>query len=218
MADGLLSLVRTVGVLVGLWGSYVTAPDAWRELVSSALRALKDQWHEDVARLHVVRHRVSLFVNRLLRRPAATTTHPIGIPDSVSISDQVTITVTEEANVWSEQVEGQIEILRARTERLKDDLRTLRSQQARGIDELRAALSASDVERTAALDALRQEQRRKEAALLAINVRGLPLIGLSLLLSGLPDAMLRWAPASLALLVITGVLVLVVGLGRPGAP
>jgi hypothetical protein len=214
-ADRLVALVRFVGVVVGIWGIYLTAPEAWRDLRRRVVGTLREQYQQDRAAL---RERMSRLVDlgrRLLRRPINITAYPEPIESAQSIGDNVTSTATEAAEVWSPQVDGQIEILRARIANLAAEVGELRVQQAQGINDLRMALAATADEQAEKLDALRTEQRRKEAALLDINVRGLPLVGVSILLSGLPDPLVRWWPAATLLLAIAILLVLGVGFGRP---
>lgn len=90
-------------------------------------------------------------------------------------------------SVWSDDPAQQLEILRQRTESLDRALQAVRVADHSDLAGIRAEVAALRNEHTMAFDDLRAEREERDRVTLRFNARGLPLIGASIILSGLPD-------------------------------
>lgn len=82
---------------------------------------------------------------------------------------------------------------------------------------LAARLAHESAARRAALKAQEAQRRREEQQAARIDARGLPLIGLGVLMTGIPDGLARWPWLGWALIVLAGILVIWLALWPFGA-
>ncbi|TWP37957.1 hypothetical protein [Leekyejoonella antrihumi] len=104
------------------------------------------------------------------------------------------MSVAAEGSIWSDDVAEQIKILRKRGECLAESVEALRAEHGQRLDGLEAALVGDRAANEEALADMREQQAERDRQSRAIDARGLPLIGVSFLLAGLPDPIVaeRW--------------------------
>lgn len=170
-SEWLLALVRTVAVVVGILGTGIAAPTAVRTVWDTTRRPIVSAWYRLRARLGFPSHR------------------NIDLADgSTSLQGFGTLTASGEATShWPEDPSEQVEQLRLRTESLEKALNTLRVANHAEIQALRAEIEGVRTHHETQVEALRAEQQERDREDLRVNARGLPLIGASIVLSGLPD-------------------------------
>lgn len=167
----LLPAVRVVGVALGVWGAVMVSPDAAREVAST----VATNWLRLRARLGFPRNR---------------TVQASGHAAAASVATGAGVAFDARVLVWPNDAAGQIEILRQRTDTLDDAVATLRTdhkEQIARVNDKIEGVRAAHRAAIAGLEARQQEQKRTD---LKVNARGLPLIGASIVLSGLPDAVM----------------------------
>lgn len=170
--DWLLAVVRFAGVAVGILGTAIASPDAARAVGRTVRSYAMARWSRLQALLHMPQRR------------------DIYLADGVSGSDafgSVTVNTEASGSVWSDDPAQQLEILRQRTESLDRALQAVRIANHNDLAGIRAEIAALRSEHTTAFDDLRAEQEERDRQTIRFNARGLPLIGASIILSGLPD-------------------------------
>lgn len=170
--DWLLASVRFAGVAVGIFGAGIASPDAARAVGRTIRSYVAARWWRLRALLRIPNHR------------------DIYLADSVGASDAFgrnTVTVEDSGSVWSDDPADQMEILRQRTERLERALQAVRVANHNDVAGVRAEVAALRNEHSTAFADMRAEQDERDRQTLRFNARGLPLIGASIILSGLPD-------------------------------
>ncbi|MCQ9162966.1 hypothetical protein [Arthrobacter sp. STN4] len=164
----LVDFVRVVGVAFGLWGAILTVPGAAKRVGRDFATLSRRVWAW-------VRRRQSVNVHAGAARGTVTFGTPIAIGESRLPSP------------LAGEVGAQIEQLRAFANGLAGRVTALQRDLAEQINALRHSLDALRLAHDAAMTKLEAERRQADQSTLTINARGLPLIGLSILLSGLPD-------------------------------
>jgi hypothetical protein len=194
----LVEVVRYVGVGTGLVGAFVTAPSETRLLLKDGLSALT------TVRRFVLRH--VPWYHR------SATVHVSSIDGGVAFGG-AHVAIHAEGWVWAPDgpVADQIDALRRRTDSLRESITQVRTEHSRRIDDVSTRLDASDAEHRAAITSLRRLHDEREKRGARIDAAGLPLIGLSIVLSGLPDQAVRQAPVSAILLAITAAALILTG-------
>jgi hypothetical protein len=170
--DWLLALVRFLGVAVGILGTGIASPDAARAVSRTVRSYVVACWLRLRALLRIPKHR------------------DIHLADSVGASDalgRLTVTAEASGSVWSDDPAEQVEILRQRTESLDRALQAVRVANHNDLASIRAEVAALRNEHSTAFADMRAEQDERDRQTLRFNARGLPLIGASIILSGLPD-------------------------------
>lgn len=170
--DWLLALVRFLGVAVGILGTGIASPDAARAVGRTVRSYVVACWLRLRALLRIPKHR------------------DIYLADSVGASDalgRLTVTAEASGSVWSDDPAEQVEILRQRTESLDRALQAVRVANHNDLASIRAEVAALRNEHSTAFADMRAEQDERDRQTLRFNARGLPLIGASIILSGLPD-------------------------------
>lgn len=194
----LIEIVRIVGVALGLWGAILTVPGA-------ATRVGRD--------FKFLGQKVWAWIRR--RRP--TTVHA-GV--AVGLSGMGGLAVGSERRLPSPlpgDVSAQIRLLTEFVNGLAGTIGALDRDLTMKIVELQQTQVAAQVAHTALAAKLDAERQLAEKSSLTINARGLPLIGLSILLSGLPDTWVGNPWVLGVLLAVSGLLIVItlVRLRRP---
>lgn len=178
MADpSLLSDVnRWVGVVIAVVGAVVVAPTGTRLLLESNWEWLRHRGNQ-------VRVQLARFLP-FLRRKVSTQ-----VASSMGIASTFGVTLTASSRAWRPMapVDERIEALHqhiteveGRLNEVSQQLRQETSERGRVVAELEATLKAEMAE----LRRLLKEQERQSAR---IDARGLPIIALGIVLSGIPD-------------------------------
>ena len=183
----LLDLMRFAGVVVGVAGTAITAPKALREvrrIVADSFRRLWAQrpWHK--------------------KPPPHTGSGSGTFTFTTSASGSVGV-----VGVWPDDVEGRIESLRRQAERIEEDLSQFRVQHGSDIAEMRAETAALRTEHRATVEEWRAAQDSRDQLALRLNTRGVPLIAISIVLSGMPDAYVRWSSVLVVTLIVVATVV-----------
>lgn len=111
---------------------------------------------------------------------------------------------------WTElpdgPVEDQIDTLRRRTDSLRESISYVRTHHGELIRTVRQHLDESNTEHREAITALQKLHDEREVRDAQIDAGGLPLIGLGILLLGLPEQAVRQWLVWIALLALTTVM------------
>jgi Zn-ribbon protein, possibly nucleic acid-binding len=160
---------KFVGVFIALVGAFITAPDGARLVFRSSAAWARKQ------------------INRFRKPP--TKTIQVSAAGFAGITGTVTMTAT--GRVWDPNapVDERIETLRSYI----SDVETRLSATINRVTEERAAREKAieDLSRTlhAKVDELYQLLKEKEEQTAIIDGRGLPVIGVGILLTGIPEAL-----------------------------
>lgn len=111
---------------------------------------------------------------------------------------------------WPDTPEQQIDWLRRRTDRLGERIEGVRKDAREALADVNARVDALRDEHSRAVSELRERQDEQAARDLHLNSLGLPLIGASIVLSGLPDAIAGQPVVATLLLLATVVVTLAV--------
>jgi len=152
-----------------------------------------------------------------VRRQKPVTIH---VASAVGLSGEGGLTTSLERRLPSHlsgDVTAQIEKLTEFANGLSETIGALERDVTQQLGELRRAQAAARAAHSDFEAKMAAEQRRADQATLMINARGLPLIGLSILLSGLPDTWIgeHWVGGVLLTASAVLVAVTVVRLRRP---
>lgn len=186
--DCLLATVRMAGVIVGVIGAGVTAPDAARA-VWAAIRGAGRRWW--------------LRLRALLRLQRSATVHPISLSARITLPGLTLSGDLEVGSPWPDTPEQQMDWLRRRTDRLGERIASVRKEGREALADLDRRVDALRDEHARDVRELRERQDEQEARDLRLNSLGLPLIGASIVLSGLPDAIARHPVVATLLLIAT---------------
>lgn len=170
MLEGiLLQTVRVLGVVLGLAGTFIVSREAvWAALTAPLKLAVS------------VKTRVLVWCGRPTRGNVFSTT---------GMSSFTVGSSADAMQAWPDgaDAEAQIDVLRARTEALDAALRQLRIANHSMIDELRGDMHRRFEEHEQARVAIIEDIEQERRTNLAVNARGVPLLGWSIVLSGVPD-------------------------------
>lgn len=195
----LVDFVRVVGVAFGLWGAILTVPSAAKRVGRDFATLSRRLWAW-------VRGRQAVNVHAGVAKGTVAFGTPIAIGESRLPS-------TLEGDI-----DAQIGQLREFANGLAGRVTAVQRDLAEQINALRHSLDALQADHAAFAAKLEAAQRQAARETLTINASGLPLIGLSILLSGLPDVWLECPWVSWALLALAVVLAVttIVRLRCPG--
>jgi hypothetical protein len=120
------------------------------------------------------------------------------------------LTVTAEGWTWipDAPLPEQIERLRQRTEVLSDRINRVRQEYRQDLDALRASLNAAIAQHQQELDALRTLHQQRERQAAKFDAAGLPLIGVGIAMTGLPNQAVQFWWISGLLFAITAVVLI----------
>lgn len=195
----LVEIVRVMGVALGLWGAILTVPGAATRVGRDFATLGRKLWE-----------RISGRRSANMHVGAARGTITAGTP--------IVIGESRLPSPLEGDVSDQIEQLRQFANGLTGRISAVQCDLTGKINELKRSQRAAEAAHTATVVALKAERQRADQATLKINARGLPLIGLSILLSGLPDTWIGCPWVGWLLLAMAGLLsiVTIVRLRRPG--
>jgi cell division protein FtsB len=178
--------VRWAGVLLAIAGVWVTSRDAVKRYRNELVHRCQRGW--EWVRRQVLRRR-----DRTIRAHA--------ISGSVGVSGNLNVRVNAAGWVWPNDRDERLEQLRQRTETLNNRISDLRSEHGQRLDTLAADIARVGTEYREALDKLIHDLAQRAEQATTIDAAGLPLIGAGIVLSGVPDNVLRHWWACLLLLV-----------------
>jgi len=177
----LVDVTRCVGVAVALLGSLVVAPGGVRHLVSTWTG-----WSGRQRRR--VRRQAARFLP-FLREHATVSARAVAASAGIAVSAEVAGSIT----VWKPNapVDERIELLRGRILELEGMIRGAEFAIRQESNDRRSQVAALENAFAEEVNKLRQliDEHHEQAA--AIDGRGLPLIGMGILLSGIPDILAR---------------------------
>ena len=184
----LVEAIHYVGVSVALVGAFVTAPSGTKALVGDIRRISRSSWR--------------FFLNHLPWHRRPSTARMLAATGTIHFAGTATLTV----DGWGWRPEAplaeQLEDLRQRTETLSERIRQQDAGRRQATEALRREFAATTAELEIAISAAHRaiEERDRDTAL--VDATGLPLIGVGILLSGLPDQAVGhwWVSAPLLLL------------------
>lgn len=190
VAEPWVSMVRIAGVGLALWGTWVTSPDALRQAARDAKRPL---------------HSLARIWRRVLRRDD---TGPEASRASSQLSDLGAVGDALQADRWSTDPARQIEILKHQLGALRSEVGAVKESVRREAHERASDVAQLREEQSAAVAGLRDDITERDRATLRLNARGLPILGAAIVLSGLPDPLVRNAIVA-GVLLATSLLLLI---------
>jgi hypothetical protein len=172
---------RWVGVVVAFFATVLVAPGAAAHLVHEAY---------DIASRSLARART--WLSRLI--PCLRTKRQGTVVALTATASIGLVTGQASARVWSpsESAEVRIEMLRALVSEVEGKLRSVSRQVSQLADQQRTALADVEHKLRNELAQLRRVTVRKEAEATRINARALPVIGVGIFLSGVPEDLAKW--------------------------
>lgn len=194
----LIETIRVTGVVFALWGAVISVPEAVPRIGKDFAKLGVKLWHV------------------LRRRPADM---HYGAANGTTV--RVNGTATGDSG-FASKLEGsiteQLEQLRVRTNALSERISAMQHDLALLTNEVRRLTEATQASYKALLKNIKETHTYAEEKSLKLNARGLPLIGLSILLSGLPDRWvgIPWVAGILLALAAILLLVTLLRLIRPG--
>jgi hypothetical protein len=198
--------VRYVGVVVAVLGAFITAPSGTGLLVDDFAKGRRAVW-QFVLR-HIPWH----------HRPATLNLsgHAVG---STSVVGNATVMAEGWAWMPGAPPAEQIERLRQRSEILSDRINQVRQQYRKDLDALRADLTAALGQHQQQLDSLRALHTQRERQAATFDAAGLPLIGVGIAMTGLPNqAVQHWWISGLLFAITALVLIATINRLRGAAP
>jgi hypothetical protein len=191
--------IRWTGVIVGVFGAIVVAPNG-------ALLILLDAWEAILA----VWAAIWKAWNRLVRRkkqPAPAVYAKAGLAAAGGIAAAASVVRNHGAprEVQIRKLWDEVDRLDGRINQAETENRTL-------LDSLNARIEQESADRRAQREAEEARRRRDERRAARINARGLPLIGLGLVMTGVPDGLAMWPWVGELFITAAALLVLVVAL------
>jgi hypothetical protein len=179
------------GVLEGAGGVIVTAPGALQRFWAEIVGWLRSGWR------WVLHHWP-------WHHPPAQTIYPTGIGSAGVVGHA---TMTAEGYAWptAGSTDDRVEVLRKRSDALEVKIRQLRSDHDQRLHALSAEIAKLHSSHRQELAKISAELAAREQKAAMIDATGLPVIGAAIVLSGVPDTVLRHSTVSIALLVSAGI-------------
>lgn len=208
----LLHVTRVVGVICGVTGTYIIAPGAFAELMRSTFQWLRGSGARArrvaVRALSGARNALPPWLGKLLPRRQHKRTVVDGSGSGEASADA---SVTRGFEVWEPDapLERKIEVLRSNLQNTRAWLQGLEGQVADTQTKFHAAIAHEGKRVDDLLDEIRLASRRQ----LSLNARGLPVVAIGIVLTGVPDAIASIChQAGWIVVVLAGVLTSIAGL------
>lgn len=194
------SVVRLVGVVAGVAGTWVTGSDGWRLLWREAMRLVRR------ARVWLARFRWLRF---LRPEPIAAAISPAS---EVSATGRVTWDVQRRAWDPTASVSAKLQWLRKNVEAIENDLNALRKALSNEAEQRSAEIRQVRGDLSRDLTELHRAVVETERRTVEVDARGLPLIALGLAYTALPDAIghfavVGWLASALGVVMTIGLVV-----------
>lgn len=182
--------IRRVGVFVALIGTAAAAPDGAVQLCRAALTMLHAAWAK-------VRAGLARLLPCLANR----------VTGAAALASSGTLTVSGDAGaplVWSDDAppDEKIHLLHQDILRVSQDVNTLRRETRQADAELRQMIQHRADQLRTDSDALRAWLHAQERRAVRVDARGVVLIGIGVIMTGMPDGLARvpWLVLALALI------------------
>ena len=174
-------VVRVVGAVAGIAGTWVTGSDGWRLVWREAMRLVCK------ARVWLARFRWLRF---LKPEPIAAAISPAS---EVSAAGRATWDVHRRAWDPTASVSAKLQWLRKNVDAIETDLNSLRKALSDETEQRSAAIRQVRSELSEDLTELRRVVAETERRTVEVDARGLPLIAIGLAFTALPDVISHYA-------------------------
>lgn len=177
--------IRWVGVIAGVCGAIVVWPSGAKLMLLDIWAAIRRAWNR--------------FIRR--KKEPAPATHALGGLAAGQSTAGGRLTVRN----YGAPPEAQIRRLWDEVDRLDGRIDQTEAENRAQLNALKERIEQESADRHAVQEAQRRRDERQDAQ---IDARGLPLIGLGIIMTGFPDGLARWAWVGLLFIALAALLVI----------